>query len=491
MEILLRKLSALQKGASAIDPDRTLLFVKRRVAKVLMTMKAIGRNNALESYEKRKLGIFNIFNFFQIVTGLLVPLIGYLAIPRLSLYIWIIAALPVLVSALSLYLNYRRNYELALITYFILYPFFTCVVYINGINLGTDLNFVLYGILSVFFLQNLGYMLFSVAFSMLSYFLLAIVLSDFRYDLSQINQPFYLANQLLVIAYIFYGLWLIKKENTGYQGHILSKNKSLQKQNVEIDNQKREISHKAEILKTQTIKLAKLNNVKSKLFSVISHDLKTPMYALRNIFRNINEQKIPAKDIKAMMPDVLEELNYSINLMENLLHWAKSQMQSDTARKEEVDISQAIEIAIGVAHAQAQVKGVHVVSEVEESICVVGDRERVNIVLRNLLSNAIKFTPVSGTVRMGISLGSQFAEVYVQDAGDGISEENISKIQQFNFHTTNGTAGESGTGLGLMLCQEFLKSMGSEIQIHSKKGEGSKFSFFLPLVGADDREQAA
>src|SRR2546423_6778791 len=123
---------------------------------------------------------------------------------------------------------------------------------------------------------------------------------------------------------------------------MLSANRLLHKKNLEIEAHRKEIVEKAKLLEKQATKLGELNTVKNKLFSVISHDLKTPMYALRNLFRNAQEVKMPSKEIKAMLPDVVNDLNYTTGLMENLLQWAKCQMQASTIRPYKVDISQLV-----------------------------------------------------------------------------------------------------------------------------------------------------
>ena len=117
---------------------------------------------------------------------------------------WLIACLPPLLSAFVLYLNNRQKYQDALLVYFIFYPFFTCLSYINGINFGVELSFILYGILAVFFIRDIGYMIFSISFSMISYFILTVVLKKYPYQLEQINYFGYLINQALAIIYIFF-----------------------------------------------------------------------------------------------------------------------------------------------------------------------------------------------------------------------------------------------------------------------------------------------
>ena len=481
MEIVLQKIQNLQDKIRSVDYLKMLEPLLHYPAQLLRKIKIVGFAAEMGDYEKRKLGVFNQLNFFQLLTGILIPLMGLLHQDKVPLGAWIVACLPACTSGAVLFLNHFKKYEAALLTYFIVYPFFTCIVYLNGMNAGTELHFILYGILSVFFLQDIGYMLFTVAFSMISYFILSVVLEDFIYEVELENKFLYLLNQALAILFIFYGLYLIKKENTGYQFRLIAKNRALHKKNMEIKQQKAVIGEKARLLKLQKGELTELNSLKNKLFSVISHDLKSPMYAMRTLFQNMHTYNLPAKEIKMMVPDVLNDLNYTIGLMENLLQWSKSQMQNDAVRAQELDLSRLIDEVIKLLHLQAEAKKVCIENSVQESIHVYADKDMINLVLRNLISNAIKFTPEKGRIAVGVNQLSYFAEVYVQDTGMGISAEALQKINESNFYTTKGTASESGTGLGLMLCKEFLAKNGGSMHIESRPGEGSTFSFTLPL----------
>ncbi|MBL7755766.1 MAG: hypothetical protein JNL59_00175, partial [Chitinophagaceae bacterium] len=186
----------------------------RGYLRFLHKVRRIGLLKEMSVHEKNKLAIFNYLNFFQLCTGLLLPLIGFLYVGNIPLMAWTMAMLPALVSGVVLLLNANKQYTLALLVYFILYPFCTCLAYINGINLGVELSFVLYGILSVFFIQERSYMLFSIGFSMISYFVLAVMLKRYPFHLEQVNFILYLINQALAIIYIFYGLYLVKTENS-------------------------------------------------------------------------------------------------------------------------------------------------------------------------------------------------------------------------------------------------------------------------------------
>ncbi len=447
----------------------------------LSRIKAIGTLGLKSEYEVRKLRIFNLLNFLCLVAALLVPVVGLLSDHQLPSYAWLAAFAPALVSIVVLVLNYYHKYEAGMITYFVLYPVITSFVYLNGINLGVDLFFILYGILSVFFIPRITDMLFSIGLSMISYFMLSVVLKHYNYKLETINFSLYLFNQGLAICFIFYGLFLIKKENAGFESLLLNKNRELQEINALIEKQKAETAQKASLLEVQTQQLKELNTLKNKLFSVISHDMKAPMYALRNLFQNVQQLDLPGDEIKGMLPEVVNDLNYTTDLMENLLQWAKTQMQASTVHAREFDIAEAIRDVLRPLGLSAKAKRIRIEHNLKKPVYVYADPDMINLVLRNLLSNAIKFTPVEGNIFISTRSLDAGVEVAIRDTGVGIGTDEVSHL--FNdFYTSTGTANESGTGLGLILCKEFLAKNGGNIRLASEKGKGSTFFFTLPVL---------
>ena len=432
----------------------------------LLRIKTLGFTAELEDYEKRKLGIFNQLNFFQLVTGIIIPIAGAIGNRRFPLVAWIVACMPALISILVLVLNARKQHDLARIAYFVLYPLATSIVYIWGINMGVELSFILYGILGVFFIQEISQMLFALLLSMVSYFVLAVVCKNYNYQLATANIFFYLFNQLMAIVFIFYGLFLIKRENTGYQQNILQ--------------QKEEIYANGILLKQQTEELQQLNAFKNRLFSIIAHDLKSPIYALRNLFRNMQQYDLPAEEIKDLVPEVVGELTHTTDLMENVLHWARSQMQAYTVKPQQLDIAGLITEVSRLLRLQADAKHIRITVQADPYCHAYADKDMVHLILRNLLSNAIKYTPENGAIEVGANCSATTASIYVRDTGMGIPSGDLEKITENNFYTTKGTAGEPGTGLGLMLCKEFIVRNGGTLQIESIPEKGSTFTFTLP-----------
>jgi signal transduction histidine kinase len=493
VEILNQKQTNLQEKLRSHSLTEVFEIFKPKIFGLNKKSWAIPRGRVKEN-ENSKLVIFNHLNVFQFFSGLVIPLIGLYYNSTLPYYAWLIACMPSLINIVVLALNRYGFYNTALRVSFIFYPLFTYIVYLQGISPGVELHFILYGVLSVFFLRDLGYMLFAIAFSMMSYFMIAIVLKNFVYQVEIENKLLYMVNQFLSLCYIFYGLYLIKKENTNYQFSILTANRTLQRKNLKIEKQKTQIAATAEILQTQKEELVDLNSFKTKLLSVLAHDLKTPMYALRNLFTNMHQYNMPADEMKKMLPEVMNDLNYTVSLMENLLEWAKNQMQENSSRPENIEINRSISDVLQLLSLQARSKEICIRKDTEEPVFAFADNAMVNLVLRNLLSNAIKFTPQKGLIYIGVNESPEKVQVYIRDSGIGISKLALEKINENNFYTTNGTSSESGTGLGLMLCKEFLKKNGSQLHITSEEGKGSIISFNLPKginrLGNDDKQIA-
>ena len=432
----------------------------------LRRIKKIGYTEELDGYAARRLGIFNTLNFIGLITGIVIPLLAILNKGYLPAIAWIVAASPAFISLVVLIANYYRRYNFAMVWYFILYPSITSLVYMDSIDVGIELFFILYAVFAVFFLQNLRLILLAISFSLISYFAVFVIEQNYEFVMKDINYPFYVFNHVLSVALIFIGLFLIKKENKDYQTEILNSNEELYKYTQEIEKQKEE--------------LAELNNLKSKLFSVISHDLRTPLYGLRNLFKSVEQYDLPAEEIKVLIPDVVKDLHYTTDLMENLLQWAKSQMKGESLSPQLIDMNKLIHDVQQIVRLQAENKQVYLTTKADKPVYIYADKEMIEVVLRNLISNAIKFTPKEGQVIIDVKEDDELIEVLVSDTGTGMSEEAKNKLFGDEHFTTKGTSNESGTGLGLMICKEFLKKNGGDIHVESELGKGSTFAFTLP-----------
>lgn len=441
----------------------------------------IGVHHEMDAHSIRKLYIFNQINFLGFVTGIALPLAAFMGEGYLPVIAWVVCCSPALISFSVLLLNHYRRHEISMLVYFTCYPLTTALVYAGNVDVGIELFFILYSVLSVFFLKNIKYISLAFTLSASCYFAVFIFNKDYEYNIEHVSFGFYIANHLLAIVFIFVGLFLIKKENSSFQKRILGKNQKLQRIYLKVQQQKSDINSKAALLERQTAELTELNEVKDKLFSIIAHDLRTPIYSLRNLFRNVERYDLPGEEIRLLLPDIVKDLNYTTSLMENLLQWAKSQMAGAGVNMELIDVEHLVDEVKQLLRLQADSKKVYLKSKVESGVYIFADKDMMNLVLRNLVSNAIKFTPENGEINIGATQKADSVELFVQDTGTGISSETIARLFGDDFYTTKGTHNESGTGLGLKLCKDFLNKNGGNINVHSQPGKGSTFTCNLPV----------
>ncbi len=451
-----------------------------RLTVFINALKKIGYSNEMDNFEKRRLGIFNTMNFLGIITGIISPIAALSSGSNLPIVALIVASAPFFISVIVLVSNFYKKHQFAIVWYFIMYPAITSLVYLGGLDVGIELLFILYGVLAVFFLQNIKTIILTVSFTVICYLFSYTLHGKFSFEMRDANLTFYVVNQFISIFFIFLGLILIKKENNNYQLQLSSINNKLLLVNGELKKKRLELTEKNFLLEEQTEQLAELNTLKNRMFSIISHDLKNPIYSLRNLFRNVQQYDLSGEEIKVLVPDILNDLNYTTSLMENLLQWAKSQMEGSNINPQKIEVSTMITETQNLLRLQAESKAIFLNAKADPNTFIYADRDMITLVLRNLLSNAIKFTPKDGEIQVGASKKDNMVEIYVKDSGIGISKENIGKLFGSNYYTTNGTANESGTGLGLMLCKEFLTKNGGTIYVESEEGKGSKFIFNIP-----------
>lgn len=253
-----------------------------------------------------------------------------------------------------------------------------------------------------------------------------------------------------------------------------------------------ELKHAHDIAIEQNEKLATLNATKDRFFSIIAHDLKNPITNFRDITRVLSDKfsDIPNEELQ----EYLESLRYSSQaicvLLENLLDWSRSQRGAILFAPVEFDFSFLVQNVVEVLHTNAINKNILIdTSYVPDGMRVVADVKMLNTVLRNLVSNAIKFTEQGGKVTVSAKKGEKNTEFTVADTGVGISAMKISKLFKVSENnSTVGTYGEKGTGLGLVLCKEFIDRHSGDIQIESTLGKGTKITIIIPNIEKPDAD---
>ncbi|HEX2968324.1 MAG TPA: PAS domain-containing sensor histidine kinase [Bacteroidales bacterium] len=237
-------------------------------------------------------------------------------------------------------------------------------------------------------------------------------------------------------------------------------------------------------LRKSEARLRELNATKDKLFSIISHDLKGPFSSIVG-FSELLLVKLEKGDIKSSTDYtkiILESSWQAMGLLTNLIEWSRVQTGKMSYNPAPVSFISVVEDVIRLLNASAIQKSISISIKIAEDTTVIGDKAMISTILRNLLSNAIKFTKPGGRVTVSTRIKNDNLQVEVSDTGIGMSDEMAAQL----FSTENniskpGTRNEKGTGLGMVLCKEFISNHGGKIWVESFPGKGSRFFFTLPL----------
>ena len=224
---------------------------------------------------------------------------------------------------------------------------------------------------------------------------------------------------------------------------------------------------------------------KDKLFSIISHDLRGPIGSFMQIIELLTDDMDLTPDLQASLLNELKGMSKNtFYLLENLLNWSRSQRSEIVCNPKSIIVNELITQNISLLSVEARQKSIDIKFEEKATYEAYADYDMINLVVRNLLSNAIKFTRQQGQITISLSKQSGFVEVAVADNGVGMSQETIDDLfVDDQFHTTYGTNQEKGSGLGLVLCGNFVSRNGGTIRVESKLGEGSQFIFTVPTNG--------
>lgn len=228
----------------------------------------------------------------------------------------------------------------------------------------------------------------------------------------------------------------------------------------------------------------KLNATKNKFFKIIGHDLKAPIWQMIQFSELIEDRydELSKDQLLFLVKDLKESSTNGFNLLENLLNWAIANTNKLEFKPEKVSLEELIYENANLTSKQRQNKNIklHVVDDYKNKALI--DKNMINTVIRNLLSNAIKYTPRGGSIKIHLKHHLKGLLFEIIDNGIGISKERCKMLFQINnTYSTKGTNSEKGTGIGLILCSEFIKRHMGNISVESEIGKGSTFSFWLPV----------
>ncbi|NNC49280.1 MAG: tetratricopeptide repeat-containing sensor histidine kinase [Flaviramulus sp.] len=270
---------------------------------------------------------------------------------------------------------------------------------------------------------------------------------------------------LAIVSTFLILIYLKRNSNIKYTQELEEKNIKIQLQN--------------EAFSEQTKHLENVNNVKDKLFSIISHDLKDSLSSINGFIDLLKDGSLSREEFDALIPELSENANNASLLLFNLLNWSKSQMQSLEPKPTLFDVQEVFEDKLKLVENRLENKGINLVDHSLRDFAY-ADRSMFEIVIQNLLANALKFCKEGDTITVSNHISNGSCIISVADTGIGISKSNIEKLFKNNSFSTVGTNNEKGTGLGLSICKELVELNNGKIWVESTQGVGSTFYVQIP-----------
>jgi PAS domain S-box-containing protein len=232
-------------------------------------------------------------------------------------------------------------------------------------------------------------------------------------------------------------------------------------------------------LRKQTEQLLSLNELKTRMFSIIAHDLRSPLASLISILNLAQSENLTEAEIKYLLPMLSKNVDSTSALLDNLLHWAMSQQKGEHIQRELFNLCDMVKDKVRFFEKRTTEKEIRVINEVPEKAMLFADKNMIKMVMRNLISNALKFCDKGDTITIACETEGESCTVRVKDTGCGMDAAVMAQLFVFGKSGRAGTRNEKGTGLGLTLCKDFIEKNGGTIWAESEPGNGSTFFFRL------------
>ncbi len=235
-------------------------------------------------------------------------------------------------------------------------------------------------------------------------------------------------------------------------------------------------------IETQRKELERLNDQKNKLFSIVAHDLRSPLNSIQGFLELLQEAALTPEERAPLEQELLQQTRNTSEMLFNLLSWSKAQMDGTTLKLSKTPVYKTVRRALEIQTVIAARKDIKLSCDIDEDVTVMADADMLQLVVRNLLNNAVKFSRKNGEVKVwGVVMDSNY-QIAVSDSGIGIPPEMQTELFSFKTSSTRGTENEKGVGLGLVLCKEFIELQHGKIWFDSIPDKGTTFYISLPVA---------
>jgi len=235
------------------------------------------------------------------------------------------------------------------------------------------------------------------------------------------------------------------------------------------------------LVEQKASELEQANDTKNKLFSILAHDLRSPLASIQNYLEILSEFKLDESERLSINKYLLNSTQNTQQMLSNLLLWSKSQMEGVTVNLVKVNLKKTLQSTFQIHQTIAAEKGIQLIDKVKDSILIIADIDMLELIVRNLINNAIKFTEPGGHIIVATDIIGDECRIMIKDNGTGISYEQQKDIFSLKANSTFGTKNEKGVGLGLVLCREFIDLQGGKITFESTPGAGTIFYISFKL----------
>jgi signal transduction histidine kinase len=242
-----------------------------------------------------------------------------------------------------------------------------------------------------------------------------------------------------------------------------------------------ELIRQRQIVEVQSEELKSINSTKDRLFSIIAHDLRSPLSSLKGVMQLLDNEYISKEEFKELSKRLQQNVDNVHGMLENLLLWSFSQMKGIKPNVKPFDLNFIIDETVQLFKEISMQKQIDLTNNSAIHFQALGDEYQIRTVLRNLLNNALKFTPSHGEININSTIKGQYVNLKISDSGIGIKQNDLAQIFS-NPTLKTGTAGEKGTGFGLFLCKELIEKNGGSIDVNSEFGKGTIIELLLPIA---------